>query len=224
VSLGNLGRRLRREAAANPKKAVILGVAALVAVYFWMPLVWKWIGKGDSIAMAAPVQPSTTGMVVTELSVAAPTPQPAAKQTASERPSWQQLDRWMHDDQRTMTAPPLPNTRDPFQPPKVEVVEATKAVERLKPRLTASTLSASGLALTSTIIGPQRRVAQINGKTYAVGQIIEVAKDKEAAMAFKLIEVAPRRAVLEAEGQRFELSIPEPTRSSKIELLRSEEQ
>ena len=46
-----------------------------------------------------------------------------------------------------------------------------------------------------------------------MGQTIEVLKGKKEKEAggptFKLIEVQPRREVLETEGQRFELLIPE---------------
>ena len=55
-----------------------------------------------------------------------------------------------------------------------------------------------------------------------MGQVIEVAKEKEKespCATFKLIEVHPRRAILEAEGERFELTIPEPGKSGKIEFL-----
>ncbi len=77
-----------------------------------------------------------------------------------------------------------------------------KAEDKIKPKPPVVTPAAAGLVLTSTIIGPQRRVVQISGKTYAVGQTIEVAKEKESLRAaFKLIEVHPRRAVLEA-GRR----------------------
>jgi hypothetical protein len=198
----------------------LLGLAALVAVYFWVPLVWGWFGKRDPNMTVTPVQTgSTTTPAVTTVAVTMPVGASASQAaTKPARPSWQQVTSWMHDDQRTMTAPPLTQTRDPFQPAKIEVVE-TKPIERLKPRLPIVTLSASGLTLTSTIIGPQRRIARINGKTYGVGQTITVAKDKEAPVTFKLIEVKPRHAVLEAEGQRFELSIPEPTKSNRIELL-----
>jgi len=120
-----------------------------------------------------------------------------------------------------MTAPPLTITRDPFEPPRTEVAESKAEVEdKSRPKPPTITPSAAGLVLTSTIIGPQRRIAQISGKTYVVGQAIEAVKDKETlGVAFKLVEVHPRRAILEADGQRFELTIPEPDKSSKIEFL-----
>ena len=107
----------------------------------------------------------------------------------------------MHDDPRTMTAPTLTKTRDPFEPPKIDVAE-TKPVEPPKPKPPAITPAAAGLVLTSTIVGPQRRIAQISGKIYAVGQTIDPPKEKKekepGGPAFKLVEVQPRRAVLEA--------------------------
>ena len=83
-----------------------------------------------------------------------------------------------------MTAPTLTKTRDPFEPAKIEVAQ-TKPVEPSKPKLPAITPAAAGLVLTSTIIGPQRRVAQISGKTYAVGQTIAVLKEKKEKEAWR---------------------------------------
>jgi hypothetical protein len=110
---------------------------------------------------------------------------------------------FMQNCPRTMTAPTLTTAIDPFEMPTIEVA---------RPNAPAVAPTAAGLALTSTIIGPQRRIAQINGKTYAVGQTVESVKESGSA-AFKLVEVQPRRAVLEANGQQFELLIPEPGRS-----------
>jgi hypothetical protein len=98
---------------------------------------------------------------------------------------------------------------DSFDPLCIEVA-ASMPADPFTPT-TPATVPAVDIALTSTIIGPQRRVAQINGKMYCVGQGIEVIKGREAArVVFKLVEVQPRRAVLEGSGQRFELLIPEP--------------
>jgi hypothetical protein len=215
VNPGKLGKKLRREAVANPKKAAFLGLAALLAVYFWMPLVRGWIGKDEKNAVEVAAKPNAVQNSLSPTSAAATT-ESAAKET---RPPWPQIIEWMHSDPRTMTAPPLTKTRDPFESPAVDVA-ATQAAEQPKPKLPAITPAAAGLALTSTIIGPQRRIAQINGRTYVVGQTIEGVKEKESlSAAFKLIEIHPRRAVLEAEGQRFELLIPEPGKSGKIDIL-----
>jgi hypothetical protein len=215
VSIGNIGKKLRREATANPKKAVFLGIGTAVAVYFWIPLVWGWIGKSDTNVAPSTVNPVST----VAIPVVAQTVEPVAKAVVTNRPSWPQLIEAMHNDPRTMTAPPLTNNRNPFESTTVTLVKP-QIVEQPKPKAAVITPSAAGLALTSTIIGPHRRIAQINGKTYSVGQTIEVASSKETPdVSFKLIEVQPRRAVLEANGERFELLIPEPGKSNKIELL-----
>lgn len=216
MKLDKLGKKLRREATANPKKAAFLGLATLVAAYFWAPLVWGWIGKSDKDVSTAAAKTDATSATV----VAAPAGQ-SATEALPDRPPWPQIVQWMHNDPRTMTAPPLITTRDPFESPTIVVTEA-KAAEQPKPKLLAITPDIAGLVLTSTIIGPQRRVAQINGKTYVLGQTIELPKDKQALGAdFKLIEIHARRAVLEANGQRLELLIPEPGNSDKIQFSAS---
>jgi hypothetical protein len=57
VKLDKLVKQLRRDATANPKKTALLGVMALVALYFWGPLLWKGVvaEKGNALdATSAP--------------------------------------------------------------------------------------------------------------------------------------------------------------------------
>ncbi len=42
MNLEKLTKQLRRDVAANPKKAALLGLMVVVALYFWGPLVWKF--------------------------------------------------------------------------------------------------------------------------------------------------------------------------------------
>lgn len=221
VNIDKIARQLRREATANPKKAAFLGVAALVALYFWMPLIWGWIGKSekDTSDIVAPsgARPVASAAMPSVASDA----KAAAKVVGAGRLPWSLVAQQMHDDPRMKTSATLTMTRDPFEPPKTEVAESTAAEEsKLKPKPPLITPSAAGLVLTSTIIGSQRRIAQICGRSYVVGQSIEAVKAGETlGAAFKLVDVQPRRAILEADGQRFELTIPEPDKSSRIEFL-----
>jgi hypothetical protein len=210
VSLSKLGKKLRREAIANPKKAALLGLVIVLALYFWAPLIRGWIvgnkttTEATTDTAAAAVPPAAGAPAATEKSLPVP-------------PSWQKLVQWMHEDPRTMTAPMLTQTRDPFEMAKSDETKVEEPAEVKTPTITPT---AAGLVLTSTIVGPQRRVVQINGDTYTVGQTIEVVKEKESLRAkFKVVEIHPRRAVLEAEGERFELTIPEPNKSGKIEFV-----
>ena len=144
MNLGKLGRKLRREVTASPKKAGLLGLAAVVAIYFWIPLVWGWIGKSDSSVATTAAPAGVTPTVATTGFAAAALAQPAAKPAQPDRPCWQQIIRWMHNNPRTMTAPTLTKTRDPFEPPQIEVAE-TKPVEPAKPEPSAITPAAAGL-------------------------------------------------------------------------------
>ena len=61
VKLDKLLKMLRRDLAANPMKAGVLGILLLGGLYFWGPLVWKWVAKkGPAGASAAAIVPSAT--------------------------------------------------------------------------------------------------------------------------------------------------------------------
>ena len=202
---------------ANPKKAAILGLMAVVAIYFWAPLVWKWTAKDNAVVKVNSATPKGAEPVATPPKAeVAPTEAPRPK-----HPPWQQIVQWIQSDSRTAPAPPWSNTRDPFQKAKTAVAE-TKVEEEARPKPPVLTPASVGMVLTGTIIGPQRRIARISGKSYNEGQTIEVVKEKDKLhVSFTLLEVHDRRAVLESQGERFELAIPEPSKSGKMELLGS---
>jgi len=209
--MGKLVKRLKREAAANPKKAAILGIVTVVALYFWAPLLLgmvKKAGPGEPPSTAAVVPDAPAGQVV-----------PAAKtEPDAALPPWELVVQWMQSDPRVKPAPALQLAFDPFGLVKPEPKAAE--VEQAQPAAAQSIApEALGLVLTSTIIGPNSRVAQIGGKPYAVGQMIEVPKDKAPVpTAFKLIDVQSHSAVLQLGTQRFELTIPRPGDSERIEI------
>ncbi len=220
MSPGSLGNRLKREIKANPKKAVILGVVTLVAVYFWVPLVLGWANKNKSRVAATPVVTANASTAP----VASPIPNGSTggnETSAAVRPSWAQVAQWKQNDPRTKTADPLATDRDPFSPVKTETIspeEVAAKAASAKPAVLSP--AQAGLVLTSTVVGPERRVAQINGKSYSVGQTIQVIKDsKSLGISFTLVDVQPRSVVLESDGRQFDLAIPQPGQSDKIELM-----
>jgi hypothetical protein len=230
VNAGKLGKRLRREIVANPKKATLLGVLLLVALYYWSPLVAGWVGAGDkSVAGPTKAKPDAAAPgsqavpAATKSSPAAPSPGALgtkAKQPEPPRP-WRQLVEWMEKDPRTQSAGPLAKERDPFQLRTPQVVAAPK---KEPPKLPEPEVTLQGLTvvLAGTIIGPGRNLARINGKTYQPGSTIELSgKDGKKKYAFTVSEVTARRVVLERQGKKFELEIPSAGRSGRIELLGS---
>ena len=205
MKLGKLVKRLKREALASPKKAAVLGLMGLVALYFWAPLVGKWFSKpspAGAVAAAPPAQAAGASGAAT----------PVAEATLG----WRELIRQITADPHTVPVA-LALDRDPFAPPLVEVIaEKPGPVEPVKPPI-AVTPASLGLSLVATMIAPDYRAARLNGKTVAVGQTIEVVKSG-SAYQFTLAEVDATRAVLVRDGERFELFAKGPPRSGKIEI------
>ena len=73
-------------------------------------------------------------------------------------------------------------TRELFEPLTIEF-SGPKVVASFIPDPSLACAAAADIALTSTIIGPQRRIAQINGKMYSVGQGVEMRRKTTQAGA-----------------------------------------
>ena len=213
VNLKKLTKRLRREAAANPKKTAVLGLLVVVALWFWSPLVWGWIAPDDeqSVAEVGPTADATSKRSPTQKEKA----QTPEKPQAPKHP-WRQLVKWMEDDPRTSPASLIAKMRDPFSTPQPKVAE-NKPKAEAKPPQEEITPESLALTLSSTVVGGRRRVAQINGKTFEQGKSINVSKDGQQ-YRFKLLEVYSRRVVLQRDdGERYELKIPAETDPNRIE-------
>ncbi len=130
--------------------------------------------------------------------------------------TWKEIVKRIDNDPRTRPAESLTNIRDPFQGPQAAAT-ASKIEEQAidKPPILSPTNL--GITLTSTIIGPQGRIARIGGRTYKQGQTIKTEKDGRT-YKFILTEIRDRQVILEAEGEHFELSIPEPGQSGHMVL------
>ncbi len=226
MSLERLIKQLGKEARRSPKKAAVLGVLTLVAAWFWAPMVWSWVVPGQSpkeapMAQAAAVGGVSAGPVATPV---APAPVQAAATEAANRPQpasrpdWRQLVEWMGADRLTRPADLPQGLRDPFVPPiqPEPLVAVEPEVEPEPAEAQAPVDPASlGLVLSSTIVGPQRRAARINNKTYRPGQTVVASKDDQQ-YEFILAEVHPRHVVLTRESVRYELSLPQPDLSDAI--------
>ena len=190
-------RQLRREAVGNPKKAAILGLLALVALWFWAPLVWGWV---------APKKKATASSATKTVAVATPESQASTHREYSDTeesaqqalPAWHEIAKWRKNDPRSLAATWTATQRDPFTPVENKSAEN---LDNLDNDLTPERL---GMVLSSTIVGPQHRVAVINGETYSPGATVTVTSSGKT-IQFVLAEIHPRRIVLMRGGQRFEL-------------------
>jgi hypothetical protein len=227
----SFGKRLKRELTGNPKKAGALGVLFVVAIWFWFPLVKGWISPevkappakpGSAASSAAPVA-ANQGPAGAPTNVAAnlppslPAGAPSASPdgTAPQTPAfagghtWQQVSTAIANDTRMRPVTVATDRSNIFPAePSAEAVAAAAAAERTaeQPLLKLSP-SEAGLVLSSTIVGPKRRTALVNGRRYSVGDEIKSKKEGQQ-IVFKLLAVEPKQIVLENSGDRFLMKMP----------------
>ena len=98
-----------------------MGLLALVALYYWAPLVWGWVGKGkdksdgQSAAITAPTPNAAEP--------APASPKSAATKTGIPSLPWQQVIKLMEGDERTLAAELGRLRRDPFALPKPDTAK-----------------------------------------------------------------------------------------------------
>lgn len=214
-------KKLRREATANPKKAAILGVLLLVAIYFWMPLVSRWIShrKDQAQSSLPPSSAPTSAPSLASSTISATTTPPGSPLlgvTAPEgtvtkpAPTWRELADAIERDPLMRPAAPVMTERvrpNPFgRPQPIEIVKDTEEPEPNESLANDAQPAELGLVLSSTVVGTARQTAVINGKVYTLGREVPAA---DGAL-FMLTDIQPRRIVLKRAGREFELKIARP--------------
>ena len=190
----NTSSRLKSELGRSPKKAALLGLLLLVAMYYWMPLVFGWMKGGSPL-----LEPAVPAAAVIPRSTATP-----AVPAAMPAVAWQQIVKAMENDPHMALAATLVGDRDPFENVHRKVAEATATPEaKVQALVTPDT---AGLILSSTVVGPRSRVAFVNGKTYRVGDIIHVTADGDD-LTFAVVEIDAKQIVVEREKRRYVMKI-----------------
>src|SRR5262245_11950203 len=108
-----LAERLKREVAASPKKAAMLGVVCLVAIWFWTPLVLKWVGKkspAEELTVASVEEDATATPVMP-----APTAETNKSIVSAVSSDWQKILKWIRNDPKMKPHTAI-GRRDPFAP------------------------------------------------------------------------------------------------------------
>jgi hypothetical protein len=205
---------------AHPKKAAVLGMLVLVALYFWAPLLGGWLGKREPPDDLA----ATSGDAGIGRASGSRRPAPGhAESTGATEPKapgcpWTTLDEWIRGDPRTRPTVDLPESVDPFRASAPEAAVVTDADEEEPEEIVEAAVApgALDLALSSTVVGAHRRLALIGGRAYEQGQTVSV-RQGDRSIEFELVEVFPRRVVLRQGDDEYELAIPEPSRPGRIE-------
>ncbi len=213
MKLDKLVKTLRRDLAANPMKAGVLGVLLLGGLYFWGPLIWKWVGKKGTpaAAAAAPAQEHAS-----EQNAAVPTVTEEVKLQESPL-EWNEIQRQREADPLTRSADYQPQWDQIFQVsaviPVVQLPEEaeSKKQEQLDPR-------DLGLVLQGVFIGSRSKKAIINGTVYCERDSIPVElppdesgnDDTQLEVEFRLVRVFRKMVELERGDKVWQLKLATP--------------
>jgi hypothetical protein len=207
MNLQKVIKQLQRELKANRQKAAVLGVLAVVALYFWWPLVAKWFGNGSTATAA-----STSPTVVNPATLAITPPAAAKKSTVA----WQEVARALERDPR-MKPTAWDEDRDPFASlaPPTQVVETDPTeAELAKKKSPVVTPESAGLVVTGTAISRGRRTALISGRTFALGDKILINE----TVSFEIVAITDSSVVLQSDAKRYSLKISRPPVSARIDF------
>lgn len=188
--------QLTREIKRNPAKAAVLGGLLVVAVWFWFPLIQRWLGPSN-VASAKPTDESI---------VVSPTSSPVAT-TASpaSTTSWKSTVKQIRNDPWMKAGTLRSETFDPFypeQPLDTQLTSIETAPEAtLVPDVSPET---AGLAVTSVITGGRFSMARINKRNYHVGDEITL---QGGQVTFTVVAIKNWGVLLQGQRRAYELHL-----------------
>src|SRR5206468_9940707 len=158
VKLDKLLKQLRRDATASPKKAALLGLMVLVGLYFWAPLVMKFVSRRGS------KQEQTEAPGAAIASAALPV-NPVHAAPGAAKFQWQKVREQIRKDEHMASATFNPAWADPFgrrrQTPESElaVIQSQAESEEDAANKAAAIMAALepkdlGVTLGGILIGP----------------------------------------------------------------------
>ena len=209
VNLDKLAKQLRRDLAANPKKAAALGLMVAVALYFWGPLVWGWLHSEQSKKTG---QSQLAHLILTDDPLE---PADKAKSRSKARFRWEKVRPLLAQDPRMVSATFDEVWIDPFGKPAAGAEDNGES-QNASSKSTAAAAAAAeaspaemGLTLSSVAISPRRRAATISGERYFVGDEITV-NSKDGSLPPTKIRVATitaQEVELECNGKTITLRL-----------------
>lgn len=219
VSLEKLTNQLRRDIAANPKKAAALGVMIVVALYFWGPLIWGWLPANDKTKPKVDV----ASLILTDDPA---DPNQAAKGRSNSQFRWEKVRQLIGEDSQMASATFDAAWIDPFGKPAPArpetAAEATTTAAATKSE-TAPEPTAAGLVLGGIMIGPRTKVATINGEACHEGDTLTVTDtvDKSQNLEFRVARINRRQVEVECQGRTFVLEVGQAKLASGDDIGRN---
>lgn len=219
VSLGKFGNKLKKELARNKAKSAALGIACLVALFFWGPLLANWF-SGDATEAVEPTQVSL------ETSASSPTfTAPAAPEDTKRVAKWNDVLKLIKNDNLMLSAELSKSQFDPFRSFASVEAEAVPEIDITEPpdieqsssipkAVDSSFIERLQISLQSVYFGTRKRRAKINGvyidESKALffdresGRMLVNDAEVQAArlpLQFELAEIHPKHVVLKS-GER----------------------
>jgi hypothetical protein len=207
VKLEKLTRQLRRDLLANPKKAAVLGLMLLVALYFWAPMLVRWMKPGKGAKTTASV-----GDLILEDE---PTAGPSGLAKANKGFRWERVRQLMEGDERLRSAAFAQDWRNPFASPAppADAALATDP-EIIHHPVTPPDVhpATAGLALRSVVTGVRSKAAMISGEVYREGELVPATEKSDAGdgLSYRLVRIARHAVELERNGKTFWLELDRP--------------
>ena len=214
VKLDKLAKILRREMAANPMKAGVLGVLLLGGMYFWGPLAWKWLTK-----KGIPAAPSTVGGSIATTEHASGTP--TSEQAAADRIDLTEITIAWQEIQRQREADPLARSAD-YRPQWDQTFQVTAVIPATERNDDAESKKQEnrgpqelGLVLQGVFIGSHSKKAVISGKVYREGDLIAASQrsdttsdnDRQSEVDFQLVHVFRKMVEVKRAGKTWQLKL-----------------
>jgi hypothetical protein len=226
VKLDKLSKQLRRDMAANPKKAAALGLMVLVALYFWGPLAWKFFSArgGERKAKA-----SLASLILTD------DPEEPSQQNKGRggrsRFRWEKVRQLIRQDPQMSSATFDVAWIDPFGNMPGGAVKQSEIESPVEdPAVAAAAQAAAalvdpkdlGVTFGGVLIGPRRRVATINGEICREGDILSLnhKQDKSVSYQYRVFKIERDSVQLESGGRIFRLEFEHPKLAHGDELER----
>lgn len=218
MNLEKLARKLKRDLAANPKRAALLGVMLVVAGYFWAPLVSKWLGK----SARQNSRPEELAILGDDL--------PIEERTKTKgQPRWDKILAWMEADPRMASRPSAADVH-PFGRPGPGKEDADKqpveepVVPAPPPVAVDVTPQSVGAVLNGVLVGIRQKQATINGETYRIGEnIVFASKEGNGKLEFQLLQVHKDGVVLSRGRKIYEIQLEQPKLAGRDKIERAGE-
>ena len=212
VNLEKLAKQLRRDVAANPKKAAALGLMVVVALYFWGPLVWKSLSTSGS---KRNTKANMAALILTD-DPAEPTQHSKGRSGGKFR--WEKIRQLIRQDERMVSATYDVAWIDPFGKPAgsdepEQVAEApTEDAAAIAKALAALEPKDLGIVLGGVVVGPRLRLATINGEVCHEGDVFSVPDklNKSVSHDFRVVKIDRQGVQLESSGRIFTLELNQP--------------